>query len=161
MDALFRTVANWINRRSEDRVNTVVSMALTAIGSLAAIVEKSRIIPRHPTQSETESLKSSVLRVASTWHHTEPSSVHPKPFVYVVSRHSAGQGIIRAALDYHSYRLADRSQHYYDDVYTQVDKMEKRLEVRPKSSLFHASDLISILSILPVFQVACDTNGIH
>lgn len=64
------------------------------------------------------------------------------------------------ALDYHIYRLFVRSQ-YYNDLAGRIVRMVRRLEVQLNSHVFSSSDPISILSLLPAFQMACNTNRIH
>lgn len=44
-----------------------------------------------------------------------------------------------AAIDYRSYCLTKRSQHYDHDVARHIAKMENRLEVQVKSHMFHES----------------------
>lgn len=68
--------------------------------------------------------------------------------------------IFRDALDYRSYRLANTKQTYGCKVAKQISKMAKRLEVQMRPNMSDATDPISILSFLSMFQAACDTNGI-
>ena len=69
--------------------------------------------------------------------------------------------LFRKALDYRTYRLSDRSQHYDRVVAKKVAKMAKMMEVQLRSHFFDATDPISILAFLPQFKTACDTNGVH
>lgn len=51
---------------------------------------------------------------------------------------------------------------YYDDeVAGKVVTIAHKLEAQLKSQNFEGSNLISILSFLQVFQIACNMNGIH
>lgn len=65
------------------------------------------------------------------------------------------------AVEYCSYYLANRSQHYDEHLTRHIVKMTKRLEVQLKSEISDRSDWITILSFLQEFQMACDMNGIH
>lgn len=58
-------------------------------------------------------------------------------------------------------RMSEKSQNYDDDAASKIVKIPRRLEVQLKSRMFDASDRISILDFLPVFQIACNTNATH
>lgn len=53
----------------------------------------------------------------------------------------------KTATHYHSYCLADRSEHYDNDVATHFPKMAQQLEVQLKSQMFDGLDPIKILGL--------------
>jgi len=67
----------------------------------------------------------------------------------------------RRALDYRTYLLNDRSTKFNSGVTKQIAKMVRRMDVQMKSQIFDPVDPITILSFLPAFKTACDSNGIH
>lgn len=67
----------------------------------------------------------------------------------------------REALDYRTYRLRKRSQHFNGHVASNVAKFVKRLRSQLKETEFDESDPISVLAFLKEFRDACDSIGVH
>lgn len=117
----------------------------------ASILQKmKRICQIFPSQ---ESLRQKIVEKPSVWT--------PKSFIRVHSRHSAGKRIFWSRHRQSFNCFTDRSQHYEDDVAWQITKMTKRPEVQLKLLKFDEFDLMTILSFISAFQMACDTNFIH
>lgn len=64
------------------------------------------------------------------------------------------------ALDHCSYRLPDKSQHYDDNMASQIAKRAQRLEVQTKAKTFNVSDPISIFGFLNAIQITGDITGL-
>lgn len=88
--------------------------------------------------------------------HHESTHLSKEPVTVIELVHA----FYRRALECWSYCLADRSQHYYDDMASRSAKMVRCLKVQRKSQMFGGPDLISILRFLKAIQIVCDTNGI-
>lgn len=67
----------------------------------------------------------------------------------------------RKASDYLTYRLDKRTHGRRESANPKIAKLDERIEVQLNSNEFSGKDPISILSFLPDFQAAGNTNGIH
>lgn len=65
------------------------------------------------------------------------------------------------ALSYRKSRHPDKPYHNNDVVTWNVDSPDKRLQVEMRKKIIYSFDLISRLSFLPSFKLACDSNSVH
>lgn len=61
-------------------------------------------------------------------------------------------------IDSRTYRLADKSSSYYDEIARIVAKWAKRPQVQMRSQIFDLFDPISFIGFLSAFRSACDMN---
>lgn len=58
------------------------------------------------------------------------------------------------AVDYHTYRLLNRSHHYGSEVARRISRLRKRLEVQLKTHTFSGADPIAVLAFLARYRLA-------
>lgn len=94
-------------------------------------------------------------------HHEELSQTllqgmeHALPALQTVKRHYS------RAIEYRTYRLANRSTCYDETVSSKISKMMKNIKSQMKAHFSDPSDSISIIDFLTTFRLACNINRIH
>lgn len=153
-----RTAANRRSSRLDSKAETILKVAVAILGPLFAHVEKSQGLALHATYSEKESDRFSGHRSSCDWTSSSnrPQSSRSRSCEWLTVIPPA-KAYFDTAMGSRSYRLADRSQHPDDDAARTISKMSKRLEVMLKSQMFYGANLITILSFLTAFQMACAT----
>ena len=69
--------------------------------------------------------------------------------------------LYKKAVDYRTYRLAQRSPEYTIKMETKTAKTQQRVEIRMQKQVFSGSDPIAILNFLKTFKDACDGSNVN
>lgn len=111
--------------------------------------------------SSEESIKSareSHRTGSSKSHKSAKPSRHKEDGVEVL--HAVNEWF-RLVMDFHGYRLADRSTHYKEQATNHPANWASRPQVQMKSELFEIMDQISIIGFIHAFKTAGDNNRVQ
>lgn len=63
-------------------------------------------------------------------------------------------------LDFQSYPLLIADQRFHDNIARRIGSREKLIKLQMNQNSFHPADLISVLRVLSIFALTCDSKGV-